>query len=216
LRQSLLLFYAVKNIPIGIISRLGMILRMPLPSLEEIAKRRRSLGLNQRELARLAGVSQSFVAKIEAGKINPSYGLAKALFDTLERLESKEELRAADVMHPDVTGIDGGAAVSEASELMRETGYSQLPVYKGGRVVGSINEGTIIGALLRVKDPLSLSETKVEEVMEESFPMVDGSTPVNLVSTLLRYTPAVLVTVKGEVKGIITKADLLKIVTRPG
>lgn len=188
---------------------------MPLPSLEEIAKRRRSLGLNQRELARLSGVSQSFIAKIETGRINPSYGLAKALFDVLERLESKEELKAADVMHPNVTGIDSGAKISEASRLMSETGYSQLPVYKEGRVVGSITEGTIISAMLKVRDPLSLSEMTVEEIMEESFPMVDGSTPVNLVSTLLRYTPAVLVTIKGEVKGIITKADLLKIVRGP-
>ncbi|MEM3607493.1 MAG: CBS domain-containing protein, partial [Candidatus Bathyarchaeia archaeon] len=99
--------------------------------------------------------------------------------------------------------------------LMSETGYSQLPVYKEGRVVGSITEGTIISAMLKVRDPLSLSEMTVEEIMEESFPMVDGSTPVNLVSTLLRYTPAVLVTIKGEVKGIITKADLLKIVRGP-
>jgi len=42
--------------------------------------------------------------------------------------------------------------------------------------------------------------------------MVDASTPVSIVSMLLRYKPAVLVTVKGEVKGIVTKADLLKIV----
>ncbi|MEM2122092.1 MAG: CBS domain-containing protein [Candidatus Bathyarchaeia archaeon] len=193
-----------------------MTVGLPLPSLEEIAKRRRSLGLNQRELARLSGVSQSFVAKIEAGKINPSYELAKALFDVLERLESREELKAMDVMHPNVTGIDCSAAVSDASELMGRTGYSQLPVYKEGKVIGSVSEGTIIGAMLKVRDPVSLSEMTVEEIMEESFPLVDGSTPVNLISTLLRYTPAVLVTLKGEVKGIITKADLLKIVTRRG
>lgn len=192
----------------------GVITELALPSLEEIAKRRKSLGLNQRELARLAGVSQSFIAKIETGKINPSYELAKAIFDVLERLESKEELKAADIMHPDVTGIDGSATVSEASKLMDETGYSQLPVYKEGKVVGSIAESTIISAMLKIRDPIRLSKMTVEEIMEESFPMVDGSTPVSLVSTLLRHAPAILVTVKGEVRGIITKADILKIVRR--
>ena len=37
-----------------------------LPKLEEISKRRRVLGLSQKHLARLAGVSQSMIAKIEA------------------------------------------------------------------------------------------------------------------------------------------------------
>ena len=185
---------------------------MALPSLEEIAKRRRSLGINQRELAKLAGVSQSFIAKIETGKINPSYGLAKAIFDVLEGLESKEELRVVDVMHSKVTGVDCSATMSEASKLMSETGYSQLPVYKEGRIVGSVTESTMISAMLKFKDPLRLSELSVEDVLEEGFPTVDASTPVSVISLLLRYTPAVLVAVKGDVKGIVTKADLLKMV----
>jgi predicted transcriptional regulator len=39
-----------------------------LPRLDEISKRRRVLGLSQKHLAHLAGVSQSMIAKIEAGK----------------------------------------------------------------------------------------------------------------------------------------------------
>lgn len=56
-----------------------------LPSLDEIAKRRKLLGLTQKQLAKIAGVSQSFIAKIESGKIDPSYSKAKAIFDTLEK-----------------------------------------------------------------------------------------------------------------------------------
>ncbi|MBI2079314.1 helix-turn-helix domain-containing protein, partial [Candidatus Micrarchaeota archaeon] len=34
---------------------------------------RRKLGITQKELAKLAGVSQSLIAKIEMGKIDPAY-----------------------------------------------------------------------------------------------------------------------------------------------
>ncbi len=40
------------------------------PTLEDIAKRRHQLGLKQSELAKAAGVSQSLIAKLEAGTID--------------------------------------------------------------------------------------------------------------------------------------------------
>jgi predicted transcriptional regulator len=43
------------------------------PTLEDIAKRRRQLGMKQSELAKAAGVSQSLIAKLEAGTIDSSY-----------------------------------------------------------------------------------------------------------------------------------------------
>jgi len=41
--------------------------------LEALVRLRKRLGLSQRELARISGVSQSLISKIERGKINPSY-----------------------------------------------------------------------------------------------------------------------------------------------
>ena len=61
-----------------------------LPKLEEISKRRRVLGLSQKQLARLAGVSQSLIAKVEAGKTEPSYLRTKSIFDTLEKLQGRK------------------------------------------------------------------------------------------------------------------------------
>ena len=57
------------------------------PTLDDIAKRRRQLGLKQSELAKMAGVSQSLIAKLEAGTIDSSYTKVKTIFDVLERLE---------------------------------------------------------------------------------------------------------------------------------
>jgi len=64
------------------------------PPLEEIAKKRRMLGLKQAEIAKLAGVSQSLIAKLESGKIDSSYTKVKTIFDTLERLEVKNKIMA--------------------------------------------------------------------------------------------------------------------------
>ena len=54
-----------------------------LPKLEEIGRRRRLLALSQKQLANLSGVSQSMIAKIESGRISPSYLKTKAIFDIL-------------------------------------------------------------------------------------------------------------------------------------
>ena len=49
-----------------------------------------------------------------------------------------------------------------------------------------------------------------KEIMEEAFPQVGEDAPLSVVSSLLQYYPAVLVSRRGKVCGIITKADLLK------
>ena len=183
-----------------------------LPSLDEIVRRRKSLGLNQKELARLVGVSQSFVAKIETKKINPSYIKTKEIFDTLENLERKREKKAKEIFHDKVVGIGRDDPLSKAAKLMNETGYSQLPVFSEKRAVGSISEKTVLDQILKVGDPAKLSKVTVEDVMEQVFPQVDEITPLTVISSLLQYSPAVLVTKKGLVAGIITKADILKII----
>ncbi|MEM3430798.1 MAG: CBS domain-containing protein, partial [Candidatus Bathyarchaeia archaeon] len=78
--------------------------------------------------------------------------------------------------------------------------------------VGSISERTVLNQILSGKDPKILSKTPVESVMDEAFPTVDEETPITVISTLLQYSQAVLVTKRGEIKGIVTKADLLKVV----
>ncbi|MGQ9543945.1 MAG: CBS domain-containing protein [Candidatus Bathyarchaeia archaeon] len=183
-----------------------------LPQLEEIEKRRRSLGLRQKELARMVGISQSMIAKIESGRINPSYIKTKAIFDLLESLEKKRETKVKEIVQGNVVGIQKNETVSKATKIMHETGYSQLPVFDGARLVGSITERTVLNQILSGKDPKILSKTLVETVMDEAFPTVDEDTPITVISTLLQYSQAVIVTRRGEIKGIVTKADLLKVV----
>ncbi len=181
-----------------------------LPSLEEVGRKRRIAGFTQQQLARLAGVSQSLIAKLESGKIDPSYTKVKAIFDALERLQTEAEVRAEEVLHSEVIGIQKSDTVSKAVQTMAEHEISQLPVFDGEHSVGSISEKTIIGKVSAGKDLSQISRLSVGEVMEEAFPQVGEDAPLPLISSLLQVYPAVLISTKGKVIGIVTKADLLK------
>ncbi len=181
------------------------------PPLEEIAKKRRQLGLKQSELAKLAGVSQSLIAKLEAGKIDASYKKVKTIFDVLEKLETKTKIQAGKVLHPKPISVQTTDPVSKVVQLMRKHGYSQLPVFDGKQSVGSISEKTILRQILNGRDFDQIASLSASEIMEEAFPQVAEDAPLPLISSLLQAYSAVLVYTKGTVAGIVTKADLLRI-----
>ena len=93
---------------------------------------------------------------------------------------------------------------------MKEHGYSQIPVFNGKQSVGSISEKTILRQILAGKDLDQISNLPTEDIMEEAFPQVGEDAPLSLISSLLQTYQAVLVAKKGQVVGIITKADLLR------
>ena len=180
-----------------------------LPSLQEIKKRRKALALTQPQLAREAGVSQSLIAKLEAGKIEPSYSRAQAIFTALERLEQHDIKKVKEVMVRHVVGIDEDKKVHDAIAMMKRRGISQLPVMKRGVVVGSISEKIILDKIMNGLQMEQLEKTPVHEIMEEPFPIVSEDLPVRSVLPLLQHNPAVLVSKRGELTGILTKSDLL-------
>src|SRR4030066_2564247 len=180
------------------------------PQLEENAKKRRILGLKQAERAKLAGVSQSLIAKLESGKIDSSYTKVKTIFEALERLEAKTMIQAGKMLHKKIVGVQKSDPISKVVQLMKSHEYSQLPVFDGKQSVGSISEKTILRQILAGKDLAQISALPAEEIMEEAFPQVDEDAPLSLISNLLQNYSAVLVSRKGNIVGIITKADLLR------
>ena len=181
------------------------------PQLEDIAEKRRRLGLKQAELAKIAGVSQSLIAKLESGKTDSSYKKVKTIFDALERLEVKTKIQAGKVLRNEIVSVQKTESVSKVVQLMKKRGYSQIPVFDGKQPVGSITEKTILRQILEGKDLAAISALPAADVMEESFPQVGEDAPLPLISSLLQVYSAVLVSKKGVVVGIITKADLLRI-----
>src|SRR5687767_16022587 len=82
------------GIPLGI-SRGAAYSALVIPEIDEVRLLRRQLGLTQQELARMAGVSQSLIAKIERGLVQPSYSNVKRLVEALEAEKNRR--------HPAVT-----------------------------------------------------------------------------------------------------------------
>jgi predicted transcriptional regulator len=182
------------------------------PTLEDIAKKRRQLGLKQTELAKLAGVSQSLIAKLESGKIDSSYTKVKTIFDVLDRLEAKIKIQEQKISPNKAISVQKDDPLANVVQLMKEHGYSQIPVFNKKQSVGSISEKTILRQILEGKDLAQISKLPAEEVMDDAFPQVSADAPLSLISNLLQTYSAVLVAKKGTVVGILTKADLLRIV----
>jgi len=75
------------------------------------------------------------------------------------------------------------------------------------KIVGIISETTILNKI--AEHPERISSLKVGEVMEEVPPIVSPDTGIKTLLHLLQEFSIVLVAEKGDVKGIISKSDIL-------
>jgi len=182
-----------------------------LNSLDTVALRRKALELTQAQLAKLAGVSQSYIAKLEAKTIEPSYTKVQAIFEALEELEKGRETKVGEIMTADVVSVQTGERIQVVVSLMRKHGFSQFPVFAGNKSVGSVTERSIIDRMVSSDGDIVVGNRAVSEVMEDPFPQVGEDAPISLIANLLRVYPAVLVHRKDKITGIVTKVDLLKV-----
>ncbi|MCX8196702.1 MAG: CBS domain-containing protein [Candidatus Micrarchaeota archaeon] len=180
-----------------------------MEDLGKIKETRVKLGLTQQQLAKAAGISQSLLAKIEAGKVEPSYRKAICIINALQNVKGQKERKAKDIMHVGVESVRLEDSLHEAVQKMRKKNISQLAVSDGKKIVGSISEQGIIRRISLGQD---LSHAKVADALDEAFPVVLYDSPISSFLSLLQYYPAVLVSRQGEIVGIITKADILKAV----
>lgn len=187
---------------------------MKFPPVSDIKKMRKSLDVTQAALAKESGISQSTIAKIEGGRMSASYETIVKLFEALESISAGEggDLKALDVASPNVVSISSSDLVHQASDLMRRTGYSQLPVIDSGVPVGSISERGIFEILRNGTTMEELSHLPIGRVMSDPFPVVSDTTPMKTVTGIMEGYNAVLVSRKGTIVGMITNTDVLKLV----
>jgi predicted transcriptional regulator len=188
---------------------------MKFPEETEIKKLRKNLDITQSELAAMSGVSQSTIAKMERGVIRGSYEAVTKIFSVLDQeLDRRRQgLRARDVMTTEVISVQLNQSVRQASDIMRQSGYSQLPVFEGKRPVGSLSEYDILNRLREGERMDDLGARSIGSLMDDPYPVVNEETPVEALTSLLSTTDAVLVSRKGDVVGILTRSDVLKLIT---
>src|SRR4051794_13221026 len=106
--------------------------------------------------------------------------------------------------------IEGCEPVESAVRLMAEHDFSQISITHDKRLIGSLNETHLYSELVR--DP-SIKQQPVERIMQQAFPFVDISTPVDLLSTMITpESPAVLVRdFKTDKTFIITRSDVIRV-----
>ncbi len=125
--------------------------------------------------------------------------------------EVPESCTAGDVVRSkrgalDFIGIESDRTALDALGIMDERAISQLPVLEGGRVVGSLNEMTLVKLL---HDGLDLRAKRVSEVMGKPMPTVEESTDISEPYRLLMAGHSgVVVTGHGQPRGFISRIDL--------
>lgn len=184
-------------------------MRIPKPS--ELKSMRMRLGLTQTQLAELSGVTQAYIAKIESGDADPRISTLEKILKALEKASKKTYISAERVMAKPVISVKPTDRVEKAIKLMVTYDISQLPVLKEGVQVGSISEATLMHKIEEGEDMFKLIRRSVGEIMDDPFPAVSKGYPIDTVYSLLTHHPAVMVTDQGKSVGIITKADILKL-----
>lgn len=182
-------------------------------NLADIRGARRNLGITQAGLARMAGVSQAFVARLESGKVDPSFSKVQRVFSAMEKVRKTnlpKGLEIRELMTKNMITVESRSSLRKAAQMMKKKNISQLPVTEKGRIIGSITEANISHAVVSENPETAV----VGDFMNAPMPVIDINSNADLVIGLLDHSPAILITKKGSVSGIITRADVLKLVRK--
>ena len=178
-----------------------------ISELDEIKKLRKKIGLTQIELAKKACVSQSLIAKIEAGLLDPGYTKTKQIFDALEAMENDSEINAGQIMNKKIITAKIEDKVGDIILEMKKYAISQLPIMSGDKPVGLITEGVLLDKISSGKD---VSHLTAKEIMDDCPPIINPQTKVSVVANLLKHFSIVIVAEKGVLLGVISKSDLIE------
>ena len=181
----------------------------------EIKAIRTSLGLSQAKLAELAGVTQAYIAKIEAGLTDPRFSTIERISMALERsMAGGRRVLIDRIMSSPIVFVKPNEKIGRAVKMMKDHDISQMPVFDRDVQVGSVSEATIVQKISSGENMTKLLAREIKDIMEEPFPTVGKDADIDVVYRLLEHGPAVLVTDRGKPVGIVTKADVLKLAGR--
>jgi predicted transcriptional regulator len=181
-----------------------------LPRIDSIKQIRLKIGITQKKLAVMTGVSTSMINQIESGRSQPSYDTAKKIFENLAKLEGESSSHTAgDFCSKEIVKLKPSNTLHDAIKKMHELSISQIPVFVNSEIMGVISEDGIVKHLADMGEA-ELKKAKLSETMDPIPPIVDFDTPANVLVPLIRYSKCILVSRKSKIIGIITASDTLK------
>lgn len=108
---------------------------------------------------------------------------------------------------PSLIAAKAGESIGFAIELLKKYDISQLPVMDDGRVVGSVQESSLLKMVFEGAD----LHRPIATVMGRPFATVDTDEELPAVyRALLKGDSAVVVTENGRATGVLTKIDLIE------
>ncbi|MDP3989909.1 MAG: CBS domain-containing protein [archaeon] len=168
-------------------------------------KARITIGITQKKLAVESGVSQSLIAKIEAGILDPTFSRMKKIDNAISQLSTNSEKTASQIMNKKVIFSKKNSLILSIIKIMTTHSISQIPIIDSQVVIGLVTESAILEASSRN----DFKRIEAGYIMSDAPPLVNEKTPLSSIRELLRHDPIVLVLNNGKIVGVITKADIL-------
>jgi len=178
---------------------------MEIPTGGYLRQWRKSLGLTQSLLAERSGLTQSVIAKVETGSVDPRASTLRKMVGALKREERPDQAHTVgDIMISEVTTLTRTDTVQSAIDKMVLGGISHLPVLgETGSVVGLVSESSLLKGGVG-------KESFVDEVMRADYSMVDIDISVEEARRLLGEEEVLLVNRRGVLVGLVSRIDMVR------
>ena len=182
---------------------------MEIPSGGYLRQWRKTLGLTQAQLAEESGLTQSVIAKVELGTVDPRASTLRRLIAALVRCERPDQPHSVgDIMVEEVAVLAPDDAVQSAVERMVREGISQLPVVSdSGAILGLVSEASLLGADVQPDRP-------VQSVMQMNFAVVNLGVTITEGRRLLVEHEVLLVTDAGILCGLVSRIDMVRALSK--
>jgi len=129
--------------------------------------------------------------------------------------------RVGEIMHERPVCLEQTASLAEVTKLIREEGYSHIPVTKDGKLVGTVSKTNLVDRFLRMLDQTSgkhytkmlMEHVSVENMMHKNPITLKRGDDVEYAAELLmqgEFHGLIVVNDMEEVQGVVTPYDLLK------
>jgi predicted transcriptional regulator len=163
------------------------------------------------------GVPQSTMSKIFSGKRRIEYSemerLVKFLATYISPLPKNLKARHVAVIDPNLKKAYLDSTVEEVAKILWYSNFTQLPIVEKetGKCVGIITDKSLMEKMGQTT-PEELAKLRVMDIKDVvmEVPKYSSETPIYEIYAALKFHYATLIEERGEVKGIITRADFLR------